>query len=80
MATVDEIAQTFGGLEIVQMMGAMEEAFRQNMLIMDGFIATVAIAAAWKKNPEILKNCIFCHVSDENAHLQLLELLGRKLC
>ncbi|NIF06828.1 nicotinate-nucleotide--dimethylbenzimidazole phosphoribosyltransferase [Chryseobacterium sp. Tr-659] len=79
VSAVDEITQTFGGLEIVQMIGAMEEAFRQNMLIMvDGFIATVAVAAAWKKNPEILKNCIFCHVSDENAHLQLLELLGQK--
>ncbi|WP_084221071.1 nicotinate-nucleotide--dimethylbenzimidazole phosphoribosyltransferase [Chryseobacterium sp. StRB126] len=77
--TPDEIAQTFGGLEIAQMIGAMEEAFRQNMLIMiDGFIATVAIATAWKKNPDILKNCIFCHVSDENAHLQLIDLLGQK--
>ncbi|WP_317047256.1 nicotinate-nucleotide--dimethylbenzimidazole phosphoribosyltransferase [Chryseobacterium aurantiacum] len=77
--TPDEIAQTFGGLEIAQMIGAMEEAFHQNMLIMvDGFIATVAIATAWKKNPEILNNCIFCHVSDENAHLQLLELMGQK--
>ncbi|PKF74891.1 nicotinate-nucleotide--dimethylbenzimidazole phosphoribosyltransferase [Chryseobacterium sp. PMSZPI] len=77
--TVDEVAQTFGGLEIVQMIGAMEEAFNQNMLIMvDGFIATIAIATVWKKNPEILNNCIFCHVSDENAHLQLLELLGQK--
>ncbi|WP_347218313.1 nicotinate-nucleotide--dimethylbenzimidazole phosphoribosyltransferase [Chryseobacterium sp.] len=77
--TPDEIARTFGGLEIVQMIGAMEEAFRQNMLIMvDGFIATVAIATAWKKDPEILNNCLFCHVSDENAHLQLLELLGQK--
>ncbi|MCJ7935233.1 MAG: nicotinate-nucleotide--dimethylbenzimidazole phosphoribosyltransferase [Chryseobacterium sp.] len=75
----DEIAQTFGGLEIAQMMGAMEEAFRRNMLIMvDGFIATAAIATVWKKNPDILKNCIFCHVSDENAHQQLLELLGQK--
>lgn len=75
----DEVAQTFGGLEIAQMIGAMEEAFRQNMLIMvDGFIATVAMATAWKKNPAILKNSIFCHVSDENAHLQLLELLGQK--
>ncbi|OCA75988.1 nicotinate-nucleotide--dimethylbenzimidazole phosphoribosyltransferase [Chryseobacterium artocarpi] len=79
VTTPDEVAQTFGGLEIAQMIGAMEEAYRQNMLIMvDGFIATVALATAWKKNPEILKNSIFCHVSDENAHLQLLELLGQK--
>ena len=77
--TADEVAQTFGGLEIVQMMGAMEEAFKQGMLIMiDGFIASMAVAAASKKNPEILKNCIFCHVSDENAHQKLLELLGQK--
>lgn len=77
--TPDEVAQTFGGLEIAQMIGAMEEAFHQNMLIMiDGFIATVAMATAWKKNPDIVKNCIFCHVSDESAHLQLLELLGQK--
>lgn len=79
LTTPDEVAQTFGGLEITQMIGAMEEAFHQNMLIMvDGFIATVAIATAWKKNPDIVKNCIFCHVSDESAHLQLLELLGEK--
>lgn len=75
----DEIARTFGGLEIAQMIGAMEEAFRQNMLIMvDGFIATVAVATVWKKNPEILNNCIFCHVSNENAHPQLLGLMREK--
>ncbi|WP_153394460.1 nicotinate-nucleotide--dimethylbenzimidazole phosphoribosyltransferase [Chryseobacterium vaccae] len=77
--TADEVAQTFGGLEIVQMMGAVEEAFQQNMLIMvDGFIASMAVAAVSKKNPEILKNCIFCHVGDENAHQKLLELLEQK--
>lgn len=79
LETADEIAQTFGGLEIIQMMGAMEEACRQNMLILiDGFIATVAISALFKKNPEILDHCIFCHVSDEYAHIKLLELLGQK--
>ncbi|KIC61209.1 nicotinate-nucleotide--dimethylbenzimidazole phosphoribosyltransferase [Chryseobacterium taiwanense] len=79
LETVDEIAQTFGGLEITQMMGAMEEAYRQNMLILiDGFIATVAISVLFKKDPEIVKNCIFCHVSDEYAHIKLLELLGQK--
>ncbi|HCA06966.1 nicotinate-nucleotide--dimethylbenzimidazole phosphoribosyltransferase [Chryseobacterium sp.] len=77
--TVDEMAQTFGGLEIIQMMGAMEEAYQQNMLIMvDGFIASVAAATVWKKNLQIMDNFIFCHVSDENAHQTLLELLGQK--
>lgn len=79
LETEDEIAQTFGGLEIVQMIGAMEEAYRQNMLILiDGFIATVAVAVLFKKNSEIIKNCIFCHVSDEYAHIKLLELLDQK--
>lgn len=79
LKNVDEIVQTFGGLEIAQMIGAMEEAYHQNKLILiDGFIATVAISVAWKKNPELLTNCIFCHVSDEYAHLKLLELLGQK--
>lgn len=79
LSQVDDVAQTFGGLEITQMIGAMQEAYQQNMLILiDGFIATVAISVAWKKNPEILKNCIFCHVSDEYAHMKLLELLDQK--
>lgn len=79
LKTADEIAQTFGGLEITQMIGAMEEAYHQNMLILiDGFIATVAISVLFKKNSEILNNCIFCHVSDEFAHIKLLELLNQK--
>ncbi|MCS3529566.1 nicotinate-nucleotide--dimethylbenzimidazole phosphoribosyltransferase [Chryseobacterium sp. JUb7] len=79
LKTADEIAQTFGGLEIAQMIGAMEEAYQQNMLIMvDGFIATMAVSVVWKKNPEIFNNCIFCHVSDEYAHIKLLELLNQK--
>ena len=79
LKTADEIAQTFGGLEIGQMIGAMQEAYHQNMLILiDGFIATIAISVLFKKNPEILNNCIFCHVSDEYAHIKLLELLNQK--
>lgn len=79
LKTADEIAQTFGGLEIAQMIGAMQEAYHQNMLILiDGFIATVAISVLFKKNSEILNNCIFCHVSDEFAHIKLLELLNQK--
>ncbi|WP_419868329.1 nicotinate-nucleotide--dimethylbenzimidazole phosphoribosyltransferase [Chryseobacterium sp. CT-SW4] len=76
---VDETVRTFGGLEIAQMIGAMQEAYHHNMLILiDGFIATTAIAVLWKKDPDILKNCIFCHVSDESAHLRLLNILGEK--
>jgi nicotinate-nucleotide--dimethylbenzimidazole phosphoribosyltransferase len=74
-----EIARTFGGLEIVQMIGAMKASFSHNMIILiDGFIATAAIAVLAKENESILDNCIFCHSSDETAHARLLELLNQK--
>ena len=77
--TADEIAQTFGGLEIVQMMGAMQEAYEQQMLLLiDGFIATAAISLLWMKNPSILEHCVFCHASDEQAHSKILEILNQK--
>lgn len=74
-----EIARTFGGLEITQMIGAMQSAFQHNMTIMiDGFIATAAIAVLSKSHPKILNHCIFCHVSDEKAHQLLLEKLEQR--
>lgn len=74
-----EVARTFGGLEIVQMMGAMKAAFSHNMLILiDGFIASAAIAVLAKDDETILENCIFCHTSDEAAHQHLLQLLNQR--
>ncbi len=74
-----EIIQRFGGLEITQMTGAMLEAKRQNMVILiDGFIATAAIACALQIDSAILDNCIFCHQSEEKAHGHLLKLLGQR--
>lgn len=74
-----DIAQTFGGLEIAQMIGAMLEAYKQNMIIMiDGFIATSALAVAYKINPQILDNCLFCHCSDEKAHRGILKKLNQR--
>ena len=74
-----EIARTFGGLEISQMIGAMKAAFENNMIIMiDGFIATSALAVMAMKNINILENCIFCHVSDEKSHQRLLDLLKQR--
>lgn len=73
------ILQHFGGLEIAQMVGAMKTAFENNMLILiDGFIATAAISILYKENQKILKNAIFCHQSDEQAHQQILNTLNVK--
>jgi len=69
----------FGGFEILQMAGAMLEAFYNKMLILvDGFICTVAYLIASKINPNIKQNAVFCHCSAEKAHSELLKYLGAK--
>lgn len=71
-----QILQTFAGFEMVQMCGAMLEAFRQNMLILiDGFIATSVFLVAQAIEPAIKSNAIFCHQSNEAGHQQMLEFL-----
>lgn len=69
----------FGGFEILQMAGGMLEAFENNMLILvDGFICSVAFLIAFTKNPSIIKNAIFSHQSAEQAHSKLLDHMNVK--
>ncbi|MBQ0908612.1 nicotinate-nucleotide--dimethylbenzimidazole phosphoribosyltransferase [Flavobacterium sp. F-328] len=75
--TLDSQLAYFGGFEIMQMVGAMLEAKAQNMLILvDGFIATVAFLVAFKKDPAVLHNAIFCHLSAEQGHQKIINYLG----
>jgi nicotinate-nucleotide--dimethylbenzimidazole phosphoribosyltransferase len=69
-----EALQYFGGFEIAQMCAAMLAAYKHNMLILiDGFIASAAFLCAFNINANIINNAIFCHVSEEKAHTQLLK-------
>ena len=74
-----EVLRTYGGFEIAQMSAAILTAYEKNMLILiDGFIATSAFLVAFKLNPKVLDNAIFCHLSDEFGHLNLLNFMNAK--
>lgn len=72
-----EILSAFGGFEIAMIAGAIIEAYKRNMIILiDGFIVTSALIAAYAINKNVLENCIFCHVSNESGHQGMLNFLG----
>ncbi|WP_082564291.1 nicotinate-nucleotide--dimethylbenzimidazole phosphoribosyltransferase [Flavobacterium sp. Root420] len=78
-AELKEQLAYFGGFEIIQMASGMLTAFENKMLILvDGFICSVAFLIASKMNPAIIKNAIFCHCSAEQAHQKLLHYLNAK--
>ncbi|OMQ10061.1 nicotinate-nucleotide--dimethylbenzimidazole phosphoribosyltransferase [[Flexibacter] sp. ATCC 35103] len=69
----------FGGFEIIQIASGMLTAFDHKMLILvDGFICSVAFLVASKINPNIKNNAVFCHCSAEKAHQKLLNYLDAK--
>ncbi|ASB49586.1 nicotinate-nucleotide--dimethylbenzimidazole phosphoribosyltransferase [Alkalitalea saponilacus] len=74
-----EILATFGGLEIAMMTGAFLEAHQQGMIILvDGFIATASLLTACQFEPNVKKNAVFCHTSNEKGHRILLEHFNAK--
>ncbi len=67
----------FGGFEILQMAGGMLQAKENNMLILvDGFICSIAFLIAYKMNPLVKENAIFCHSSAEQGHQKILNYLN----
>jgi len=73
------VLATYGGFEIVMMVGAMLAAAEQKtILLIDGFIATAALLVAVKVQPNIVDYCVFAHCSGEAGHRKLLDYLGVK--
>lgn len=63
----------YGGFELAAMAGAMCAAAQQGRLILvDGYIASAALAVACAFAPATLDACVFCHCSAEPGHRQLL--------
>lgn len=70
---------TFGGYEIVMMCGAFLAAAEHKMVILvDGFIASVAFLCASLLDPKVKEYAIFCHESEERGHRLLLVHLNAK--
>jgi nicotinate-nucleotide--dimethylbenzimidazole phosphoribosyltransferase len=68
--------QVVGGFEIAAMTGAILAAAEISLpLVVDGFIATAAAAAAFQINPHSRHVCFFSHRSDEQAHGKALRAL-----
>jgi nicotinate-nucleotide--dimethylbenzimidazole phosphoribosyltransferase len=77
-APLDALA-AFGGFEIAMMAGAMLRAAELRMvLLVDGFIATAALATAARLHPETIDYCVFSHRSSEHGHALLLRHLGAR--
>jgi nicotinate-nucleotide--dimethylbenzimidazole phosphoribosyltransferase len=72
-----ELLRRLGGREIAAIAGAILAARLQRLpVILDGFIASSAIAPLARDNPEIVDHCLAAHVSAEPGHRRLLVALG----
>jgi nicotinate-nucleotide--dimethylbenzimidazole phosphoribosyltransferase len=71
------ILAAIGGLEIAAMTGVCLGAAATRLpVVVDGFIATAAAAAAVKLHPGIREHLIFSHCSAEGGHALALQALG----
>ena len=72
-----EALRRLGGRELTAMAGAVAAARRRRLpVVLDGFIATAAVAALAVARLGSLDHCIAGHCSAEPGHERLLETLG----
>lgn len=72
-----DIVRRLGGREIAAMAGAMLRARMLRVpVILDGFVATAAIAPFAAVHPAVTDHCLAGHCSAEQGHALLLERLG----
>jgi nicotinate-nucleotide--dimethylbenzimidazole phosphoribosyltransferase len=70
------VLATLGGFEIAMLVGALlQGAHERRVLVIDGFIVTVALLVAHALAPSVLDYCVFSHRSEEPGHAPLLARL-----
>ena len=68
---------SLGGRELAAIAGAVVAARHQRVpVIIDGYVASAAVAPLFVDNPDIVAHCIAGHASAEPAHTKLLEKLN----
>ena len=72
-----EVLRSLGGRELAAMAGAVAAARHRRLpVVLDGFIATAAVAPLAVARPGSLDHCIAGHCSAEPGHQRALETLG----
>jgi nicotinate-nucleotide--dimethylbenzimidazole phosphoribosyltransferase len=72
-----EIARSLGGRELAAMAGAALAARRAGIpVLIDGYVASAALAPLYAAAPEFLAHCWAAHVSAEPGHIRLLQKMG----
>ena len=68
-----------GGREFAAMAGAILAArFSKVPVVVDGYVASAAAAVLFALEPSAIDHCLFAHRSAEQAHIKLLEKMGRE--
>lgn len=74
-----EVLATYSGFEIAMMVGAILKAAELKMtIVIDGFIVTAAVLAAYALEKNSLDYCIFAHTSGELGHAKMLQFLEQQ--
>jgi len=76
IAPLDALA-AFGGFEIATLVGAvLQAAHERRVIVLDGFIASVAVLVAQALQSHVVQRCVAAHVSAEPGHALLLKHIG----
>ncbi len=81
IASGDAVAvlAALGGCEIAALAGlTLGAAARKMAVLVDGFIATAAFAAAWRMAPAVADYAFFAHASAEPGHCRAMEAMGQE--
>ena len=54
----------------------MQAAHERRVIVLDGFIASVAVLVAQALQPHVVQRCVAAHVSAEPGHALLLKHIG----